>query len=64
VIEGIVAALKYATDRLRDSGDTMPSDIVLDPADIGVTVGWLDVFSATIVDAFGNILARHQGEQS
>jgi hypothetical protein len=64
-IEGIVAALEYARNRLQDDGDTMPSDIVLDTAAIGVTVGWLDVLVDTLADAAGDLLTtQHQETKS
>ena len=58
-VAGIVAALGYMRDQLRDDGDCMPQ---LDAAAVD-TIGWVDVFVNTLAGAAGDILAR-QGDRS
>ena len=51
-LAGIIAAIAYIRIQMRDDGDYMVHNLVLDTGgDAQETIGWIDAFLDTIADA-------------
>ena len=57
-IAGSVEVLRYIREQLKDDGEYMPHHLIHDsPGDARDTIGWVDAFLETVVDAMSDLAA-------
>jgi hypothetical protein len=55
-IAGVVSALRYIREQLKDDGEYMPHHLIHEsPGDARDTIGWVDAFLEPLVDAMTDL---------